>query len=93
MAALLQLIPIGKVTSYGELAKALGISPRVVGRLLSRNPQPIVVPCHRVVRKGGEVGGYALGERMKRRLLSLEGALEGERVPGERFVRLAPPSS
>ncbi|MCS7107384.1 MAG: MGMT family protein [Acidilobaceae archaeon] len=89
MTLLLHLVPAGKVTSYGELSRVLGISPRAVGRLLSKNPQPIIVPCHRVVREGGGLGGYVLGQEMKKKLLSLEGALDGDRVPEERFVRLA----
>jgi methylated-DNA-[protein]-cysteine S-methyltransferase len=46
-----------------------------VGNALGSNPIPIVVPCHRVLRAGGDVGGYAGGPDRKRRLLTLEGSL------------------
>ncbi|HXF35773.1 MAG TPA: methylated-DNA--[protein]-cysteine S-methyltransferase [Actinomycetota bacterium] len=70
-------IPYGRVRTYGELAAAIG-SPgaaRAVGNALGANPVPIVVPCHRVVRAGGEVGGYGGGPERKEWLLRLEGAL------------------
>lgn len=56
--SLLMRIPKGKVTTYKALASVCGISPREVGRILSKNPSPITVPCHRVVRADGSVGGY-----------------------------------
>ncbi len=70
---LLQLIPPGKVISYGELAKVLNLHPRIVGRLLHKNEKLVVIPCHRVVRSDGSLGGYVLGTDFKRRLLLLEG--------------------
>ena len=71
---LLQLVPPGRVTTYSSLARALGTSPRVVGRLMALNPNPVVVPCHRVVRSDGSLGGYSMGgPRIKRRLLEMEG--------------------
>jgi methylated-DNA-[protein]-cysteine S-methyltransferase len=72
---LLQLIPPGKVTSYSELSKITGWSPRSVGKILSKNDEPILVPCHRVVMKNGNLGGYSAfsGKEFKRRLLELEG--------------------
>jgi len=67
-------IPRGKVTTYGAIAKALGISPRAVARALSKNPRPIEVPCHRVVMSNGRLGGYSFGgPEAKRRLLESEG--------------------
>lgn len=69
-------VPFGTVTTYGDLAKRLG-SPRAaraVGNALGSNPIPIVVPCHRVVRAGGDLGGYGGGVGRKRLLLSLEGS-------------------
>lgn len=71
-------VPFGTVTTYGELAGRIG-SPRAaraVGNALGSNPIPIVIPCHRVVRAGGNLGGYGGGVRRKRTLLSLEGALD-----------------
>ncbi len=73
LEALLLLLKQGEVTSYGELARLLGLSPRSIGRLLKGNERPIVIPCHRVVRSDGGLGGYSLGgERVKRRLLEFE---------------------
>ncbi len=72
--ALVSLVPPGLVTTYGSIARLLGTSPRLVGRALALNDEPIVVPCHRVVESGGGLGGYSLGgPRVKRRLLELEG--------------------
>ncbi|HEX8743656.1 MAG TPA: methylated-DNA--[protein]-cysteine S-methyltransferase [Thermoleophilaceae bacterium] len=70
-------IPYGKVSTYGEVAAAAG-SPRAsraAGNALASNPIPIVIPCHRVLRSGGGMGGYTGGLERKARLLALEGAL------------------
>jgi methylated-DNA-[protein]-cysteine S-methyltransferase len=70
-------VPFGEVITYGEAAHRAG-NPRAfraAGTALGSNPIPIVVPCHRVVRAGGEIGNYGGGPRMKRFLLELEGAL------------------
>ena len=68
-------IPAGKVTTYGDIAKAIGQpnSSRMIGQILHNNPTPVVVPCHRVVRSNGKIGGYAYGSRKKRKLLEGEG--------------------
>lgn len=70
-------IPYGRVRTYGQLAAAIGAprAARAVGNALGANPVPIVVPCHRVVRTGGQVGGYGGGSERKAWLLRLEGAL------------------
>ncbi len=75
--ALMAKIPYGETRSYGELAQALKLSPRAIGRACARNPLPILLPCHRVTGAGGELGGYSGegGVETKRRLLQLEGAL------------------
>jgi methylated-DNA-[protein]-cysteine S-methyltransferase len=72
---LLLKIPAGKVSTYGDLAKALGnpLASRQVGRILGRNPNPIKVPCHRVVMSDGKVGGYFYGSDRKKELLEKEG--------------------
>jgi O-6-methylguanine DNA methyltransferase len=75
--AVTALIPAGKVTTYGAIAKAIG-SPRAaraVGNALGANTNPITVPCHRVVRADGVLGGYSGGEgpRTKAKLLEREG--------------------
>ncbi len=68
-------IPCGRVTTYGRLAKKLGTprAARAVGTALSRNPFPIVIPCHRTIRSDGSLGGFSGGLRLKRQLLELEG--------------------
>ena len=71
------LIPYGHTRSYKEMAESAG-SPRAVraaGSALGSNPIPIVVPCHRVLRTGGGLGGYGGGLELKQSLLELEGAL------------------
>ena len=72
---LLLKIPKGKVTTYKALAKAIGKpnNARVIGKILNNNPNPIIVPCHRVIRSNGMLGGYAYGINIKRILLELEG--------------------
>jgi len=70
-------IPFGRVRTYGDIAARIG-SPRAaraVGNALGSNPVPIVVPCHRVVRAGGDLGGYGGGPERKAALLALEGAI------------------
>lgn len=67
-------IPWGKLVSYRELAKAAG-SPkaaRAVGNCMSKNPVPIIVPCHRVVKSDGSLGGFTGGLDIKKKLLKLE---------------------
>lgn len=68
-------IPEGKVTTYGDIAKVLGQpgASRAIGRILNKNPNPIVVPCHRVVMSDGSIGGYAFGKARKKEFLRKEG--------------------
>ena len=71
-------VPFGDLTTYADVATAAG-SPRAVraaGNALGSNPIPIVVPCHRVVRTGGALGGYGGGLDLKVRLLEIEGHLD-----------------
>jgi methylated-DNA-[protein]-cysteine S-methyltransferase len=71
---LLKLIPDGRVTTYGEMAKALNTKAwRAVGSAMAKNANLFVVPCHRVVRSDGSVGQYALGADKKTALLLNEG--------------------
>lgn len=71
----MQKIPVGNYLTYGELSAAVGSSPRAVGTACGRNPIPIIIPCHRVLAAGGQIGGYSGngGTATKRYLLSLEG--------------------
>lgn len=68
-------IPRGWVSTYGHIAMRLGVpgGARAVGMALAHNPFPILVPCHRAIRAGGEIGGYQGGVAMKRALLAMEG--------------------
>ena len=72
---ILRKIPAGKVSTYGDIAKALGhpSSARIIGRILGENPNPIQVPCHRVVMSNGKLGGYKHGIERKKELLEKEG--------------------
>lgn len=71
---LLHRIPKGKVTTYKELARALGTRAyRAVGTAMAKNPDLINTPCHRVVRSDGQIGQYALGSDKKCELLLSEG--------------------
>ena len=71
---LLLKIPQGKVTTYQEMAKAMQTKAwRAIGNAMAKNPNLVSVPCHRVVRSNGEIGGYALGADRKAELLTAEG--------------------
>lgn len=67
-------IPLGEVRSYQWVARRCGKpgACRAVGQALKRNPLPLVIPCHRVVKSSGELGGYALGAAKKKKLLEQE---------------------
>jgi O-6-methylguanine DNA methyltransferase len=69
-------VPFGEVVSYATLAERVGHprAARAVGNALGKNPVPVIVPCHRVVRGDGSWGHYAFGHEMKTRLLTLERA-------------------
>jgi AraC family transcriptional regulator of adaptative response/methylated-DNA-[protein]-cysteine methyltransferase len=70
----LQQIPYGRTASYSEVARGLGrpTAARAVARACASNPVALVVPCHRVVRENGELGGYRWGLERKRKLLQQE---------------------
>jgi methylated-DNA-[protein]-cysteine S-methyltransferase len=75
LETLCEVAPFGTTITYGELARRTGVEdPRDIGVMMSRNPLPLVVPCHRVVAADG-LGGYGGGLDLKRRLLELEGSL------------------
>ena len=67
-----EAIPLGYVTSYGAIAKAVGGGPRAVGNIMASNPFAPIVPCHRVVRSDFTLGGYGFGLKNKIQLLSRE---------------------
>ncbi len=65
-------IPLGYVTSYGAIAKAVGGGPRAVGNIMASNPFAPIVPCHRVVRTNFSLGGYGFGLKEKIEFLKRE---------------------
>ena len=71
----LQEIPYGETRTYGQIAQRIGKpkAARAVGMANHRNPIPIIIPCHRVIGSNGKLVGYALGMKMKKFLLTLEG--------------------
>lgn len=73
-------IPYGRTRTYTEVARSAGNerAVRAAGTACGSNPLPIVVPCHRVLRTGGGLGGYGGGLQMKKGLLALEGVLDAE---------------
>lgn len=85
-------IPPGEIRPYGWIAREVGNpgAVRAVGTALGRNPIPVLIPCHRVVRTDGRIGNYAYGSPMKRQLLEHEGldpeAIETAARRGVRFV-------
>ncbi|MDD2537541.1 MAG: MGMT family protein [Candidatus Absconditabacteria bacterium] len=79
-------IPKGKVVTYGELGRHLGLHPRTVGMLLGKNPYPDRYPCCKVVGYDGALTGFSLGLADKERRLKAEGirVIDGK-VPKEYF--------
>ena len=67
-------IPYGKTKSYGEIAKIVKTSPRYVGNVCGQNKHLLIVPCHRVIRTDGSLGGFSSsgGLLLKKRLLNME---------------------
>jgi methylated-DNA-[protein]-cysteine S-methyltransferase len=68
-------VPKGRVTTYGELAKAVGLKngQRIIGQIMNKNPFPVIIPCHRVVKSDGRIGGYFYGKDVKTEMLCGEG--------------------
>lgn len=92
--ATMRVLGWGETTTYGDLAKKLGVTgwegAREVGEAMGRNPVPVVIPCHRVLAAGGKLGGFSAhgGAATKAKLLALEGVRLAEkdrsapRLPG-----------
>ena len=70
----LKKIKKGEIKSYGEIAKKLKISPRYVGRVCGKNKHILVIPCHRVIKSDGSIGGFSSsgGINLKKKLLEFE---------------------
>lgn len=83
--AIVKKIPQGKVMTYKEIAIKLKDKnlARAVGQILKRNPCPIIIPCHRVIRSDGKLGGYSLGKKKKKELLKIEGVI----IIGDKIIR------
>ena len=74
----LQKIPYGKTKSYSEVAEAIGNknAQRAVGNACNKNPIMIIIPCHRVISKNNNLGGYAYGKNIKQKLLNVENCIK-----------------
>ena len=70
----LSKIKYGKVSTYGQIAKKVGTSPRYVGNVCGQNKLLLIIPCHRVIRGDGSLGGFSGlgGMKLKKKLLNLE---------------------
>ena len=70
----LQKIPYGKTKTYGEIAKEVNTSPRYVGNVCGQNNHLLLIPCHRVIRSDGSLGGFSGkgGIKLKKSLIKLE---------------------
>ncbi len=82
-------IPYGEIETYGGIAAKIGRpgAARAVGGALGRNPLPIPIPCHRVVRRDGSPGGFSAGIEWKHRLLALEANFASTRGGSPKKVR------
>ena len=71
-------IPLGEVRSYKWVADKAGRPKafRAIGQILKKNPFPITIPCHRVIKSNGELGGYAWGLAKKKKLLQIENKIK-----------------
>lgn len=85
--ALLKL-PKARVVSYKELAEHCNTNPRVIGFYMSRNPYPVIIPCYKVVRANGSIGGYSEGIKKKIKLLRKDGVeVKNKKVDFQAFYR------
>ena len=76
-------VPKGQITTYSQIAKAIGLKNRQrdIGRIMNKNPYPAIVPCHRVVNSNGKIGGYAYGRDIKKNMLKKEGIeIQNEKI-------------
>ena len=83
----------GHTTTYGALAKEVGVGPeaaRDVGQAMAKNPVPLIIPCHRVLAAGGKLGGFSApgGSATKERMLELEGVRLGPPPPAQQTLGL-----
>lgn len=85
---ILQKIPKGKVTTYKSLAAGIGNPKayRAVGNAIRKNPKLKTIPCHRVVKEDGSIGGYILGKKKKISFLKKEGIKIFKNKVGEEYI-------
>ena len=71
-------IPLGEVRTYSWIARRIGLpgAARAVGSALRKNPYPLLIPCHRVIKSSGDAGEYSRGKGVKRKLLEFEKRLK-----------------
>ena len=83
--AAVKKIPAGEVRTYGWIASAAGAAgaARAAGNALNKNPVPVLIPCHRVVKSSGDTGGFSEGIKWKKRLIEIE-KIKGPEAAGER---------
>ena len=86
--SLLKKVPEGKVTTYKSIAEKLNTKAyRAVGSAMNKNPNPIKVPCHRVINSNGKLGGYAKGIKQKIKLLKQEGIeIKNNKIDFNRYL-------
>ena len=72
-------IPYGETASYGQVARTANLprAARFVGTTMARNPYPVLIPCHRVIRSDGSIGAFGGGRELKKSMLSLERSGKG----------------
>ena len=82
-------IPLGEVRSYQWVASKAGrpTAARSVGQILKRNPYPLIIPCHRVIKANGKLGGYRWGNKNKQRLLELEKEIKKIILSSKKYTR------
>ena len=87
-------IPYGETRSYGQVAKMAGFprGGRFAGNALHKNPFPVIIPCHRVIRSDGSIGGFGSGCEMKSKMIALEAATlqKDSRIQGTKGLSEAP---
>ena len=81
-------VPEGKVTTYGDLAKAVGLEngQRAIGTIMKKNPFPVIIPCHRVVKFNGEIGDYVYGKKIKQLTVALISLMVTSEICAEEYV-------
>lgn len=86
--SILVSVPKGKITTYKNIARAIGGKGyRAVGNAMNKNPYAPKVPCHRVVKSNGEIGGFAFGSKNKIEMLKKEGIeIVNEKVDLEKYL-------